>query len=201
MLGKTEGVAIVEWEASPASDVIADAVVALLMHAQSSAASIRLTSKPCCRPRDDSNNDGNENSTGPDTDTGAGTGTGDANNNDDEGGDEKPPASKRARHVDEEGNVIESRLRLMKSTLEQQFSTVEATYEGPTGTFEITTDSGLESGTLNEDGVLVCTAKVEFFDSTGADAKITMECQDKKFASNVHECLRNLAATLTPLTV
>ncbi len=49
--GKTRGVAIVEWEASPEGDVIADAVVALLMHAQSSTASIRLTSKPCRHPR------------------------------------------------------------------------------------------------------------------------------------------------------
>lgn len=40
-----------EWEASPAGDMIADAVVALVMHAQSSAASIRLTSKPCRHSR------------------------------------------------------------------------------------------------------------------------------------------------------
>jgi hypothetical protein len=51
-VGARKGVAIVEWEASPAGDVIADSVVALLMHAQSSAASIRLTSKPCRHPRD-----------------------------------------------------------------------------------------------------------------------------------------------------
>ena len=44
---KRRGVAVVEWDASPANDVIADAVVALLMHAQTSAASIRLFSKPC----------------------------------------------------------------------------------------------------------------------------------------------------------
>lgn len=41
-----------EWEASPAGDAIADSVVALIMHAQSSAASIRLTSKPCRHGRD-----------------------------------------------------------------------------------------------------------------------------------------------------
>lgn len=52
ILGETKGVAIVEWLASPAGDVIADSAVALLMHAQSSAASIRLTSKPCRHPRD-----------------------------------------------------------------------------------------------------------------------------------------------------
>ena len=46
-VGKTESVAIVKWKASPAGDVVADALIALIMHAQSSAASIRLSSKPC----------------------------------------------------------------------------------------------------------------------------------------------------------
>ena len=50
-VGEKNGVATIEWEASPANDVIADAVVALIMHSQSSAASIRLTSKPCRHPR------------------------------------------------------------------------------------------------------------------------------------------------------
>ena len=45
--GKTKGVATVEWDCSAVGDVIADSVVALIMHAQSSAASIRLTSRPC----------------------------------------------------------------------------------------------------------------------------------------------------------
>ena len=52
IFGSSKGVATVEWEASPAGDVVADSVVALLMHSQSSSASIRLTSKPCCHPRD-----------------------------------------------------------------------------------------------------------------------------------------------------
>ncbi|CAB9529774.1 Endoribonuclease YSH1 [Seminavis robusta] len=53
--GETKGAVIVEWEASPAGDMIADAVVALIMHAQSSSASIRLTSRPCrhSRPNDE----------------------------------------------------------------------------------------------------------------------------------------------------
>jgi cleavage and polyadenylation specificity factor subunit 3 len=50
-VGRKKSSAVVEWEASPANDVIADAVVALVMHAQSSTASIRLTSKPCRHPR------------------------------------------------------------------------------------------------------------------------------------------------------
>ena len=51
-MGQRPRVVTVEWQASPAGDVIADAVVALIMHAQSSAASIRYTSKPCHHPRD-----------------------------------------------------------------------------------------------------------------------------------------------------
>jgi hypothetical protein len=53
VLGPSKGAAIVEWLASPAGDMIADSVIALIMHAQSSSASIRLTSRPCRHPRDD----------------------------------------------------------------------------------------------------------------------------------------------------
>lgn len=49
--GKTNGVATVEWDCSSVGDVIADSVVALIMHAQSSAASIRLTGRPCSHRR------------------------------------------------------------------------------------------------------------------------------------------------------
>jgi len=60
--GKARGVAVVEWKASPVGDIIADSVIALLMQAQSSVASIRLTSKPCFHKRniesvDDENDD------------------------------------------------------------------------------------------------------------------------------------------------
>jgi hypothetical protein len=168
-LGKTEGVAIVEWEASPAGDVIADALIALLMHSQSSAASIRLTSKPCRHPR-------------------AG---------DDDANDSEEPSSKKSRQ-DAQG-VTESRLRLIKDTLKEQFETVEAVYEGNTATYEITTDTGLESGTVTEDGTLICTAKVVFDDASGGTAEITVECADELLASNVQACLRNLALTLAPL--
>ncbi|KAL7481201.1 hypothetical protein ACHAW6_006879 [Cyclotella cf. meneghiniana] len=50
-VGKTEGVATVEWDCSPVGDVIADSLVALIMHAQSSAASIRLSGRPCSHRR------------------------------------------------------------------------------------------------------------------------------------------------------
>jgi hypothetical protein len=156
VLGKSDGVAMVEWEASQAGDVIADAIIALLMHAQSSAASIRLTSKPCRHPR----------------------------------------PSKRSRSDDS----AQSRLLLVKDTLKDQFETVEAVYEGNMGTFEITTDSGLESNAVSEGGILVCSVKVAFSDDTGADAEITVECPDRKLALQVQECLKSIAATIVPVS-
>jgi len=41
------------WAASPVNDMLADACVALIMHAQSSAASIRITSKPCFHEKEE----------------------------------------------------------------------------------------------------------------------------------------------------
>jgi hypothetical protein len=55
--GLVRGMATVEWDASPTAGVIVDAVVALVMQAQSSAASIRFTSKPCRHPRDTDDED------------------------------------------------------------------------------------------------------------------------------------------------
>lgn len=63
IMGQQPRVVIVEWLASPAGDIIADAVVALIMHAQSSAASIRYTSKPCHHPRDLSSSPTNDDET------------------------------------------------------------------------------------------------------------------------------------------
>jgi Pre-mRNA 3'-end-processing endonuclease polyadenylation factor C-term len=60
IMGQQPRVVIVEWQASPAGDILADAVVALIMHAQSSAASIRYTSKPCHHPRDISSSPTND---------------------------------------------------------------------------------------------------------------------------------------------
>lgn len=161
-LGKTKGVAVVEWEASPAGDVIADAVIALLMHAQSSAASIRLTSKPCRHPRP--------------TD------------------DDPESSSKKMRAED----MTQKHLILIRDTLKDQFDQVEAVYEGNTGTFEITTDTGLETNA--EDGVLECTAKVTFADDSGSHAEIAVECVDQKLAMHVRECLNGIAASLVPIS-
>lgn len=177
--GKTRGVASVEWEASPVGDVLADAVVALLMHAQSSTASIRLTSKPCNHRR-----------------RAMDKGEGEAQE------DGEQPANKKPREEDVmPSTTTEGRLRLIRDILTNQFETVEAVYEGYTGTFEIRTDTGLESGSLGDSDVLVCTAKVEFEDNSGTNAKITVECNDGKLASNVQDCLRNLSVAAAPLQI
>lgn len=166
--GVSKGVVIVEWEASPAGDMIADAVVALVMHAQSSAASIRLSSKPCRHS--------------PPTD------------------EDGEPAKKKAREEGDE-SPTQSRLRFIHNTLKKQYESVEAVYDGNTGTFEIKLDTSLDSGVMDEDGMLTVTARVDFEDDTGVNAKISVESKDKKIASNVQDCLRNVCTSLAPISV
>ena len=166
--GKSKGVAIVEWEASPAGDVIADATIALLMHAQSSAASIRLTSKPCRHPRSE-------------------VGTNDGGSNDE-------PTTKKPRE-----DLTESRLRLIRDMLRDQFETVDVVFDKNMATYEIPIDCGLETGSVEEDGTITCTAKVAFDDSSGGNAEISVECADQKVAANVLECLKNMATSIAPL--
>jgi len=166
-VGRTDRVAIIEWEASPAGDVIADALIALIMQSQTSAASIRLSSKPCRHGPGESDNGGDGSS------------------------------AKKARHDDL--SLTEERLRLIKDTLINQFGKVEAMYEGNTASYEITTDTGLESGLVEENEPLSCTVNVSFSDKSGGIAEIRVECLDKKIASNVQECLRNLTKATAPL--
>lgn len=166
-VGNRKGIAIVEWEASPAADVIADALIALLMHAQSSAASIRLSSKPCSHSRVS-----------------------------DDDGEGFEPSAKKQRSNDE--NLTESRLKLIKEILKDQFADVEAVYEGNVGTYEIKVDCGFEAKT-KEDEELICTVKVRFDDALGSYAEISVECLDEKLGKNVRECLRNLAVAFAPI--
>mmetsp|Transcript_20983 Transcript_20983/g.45759 ORF Transcript_20983/g.45759 Transcript_20983/m.45759 type:complete len:746 (+) Transcript_20983:225-2462(+) len=166
--GKTRGVATVSWDASPAGDILADAVVALLMHAQSSVASIRLTSKPCGHRRKKA------------------------------AADEEEPATKRQRES-EALTVVESRLRLVHDTLLESYEDVEATYEANSASFEIQTDTGLETGIPADGGILVCTVKVDFGGEGAGDAKITVECEDAKLATNVKECIKNVLTAVAPI--
>jgi hypothetical protein len=76
------------------------------------------------------------------------------------------------------------------------------------GSFEIRIDSdnignrekeGEEAS--DDDGALVCTATVDFEDGFDGTAKITVECEDEKLASNVRACLQNVAAASAPIAI
>jgi hypothetical protein len=161
--GKTRGVAIVEWKASPVGDIMADSVIALIMHAQSSAASIRLTSKPCFHKRN-------------------------AETPDDED-EEGEPERKRPRTL----------LRIFHDTLLEQFDSVEAVYEARKASFEINTDTRLDSVSLKDGKKLTCNVEIEFDDDNDIDARIKVECSDEKLGKIVQECLKNVAKSVNPV--
>ena len=107
--------------------------------------------------------------------------------------------SKKQKEDESPENIIESRLRLIHNTLLEQFDNVEATYEGSTASFEIQTDTGLEKYPA-DGGILTCTVKVEFeSDSNGAEAKVTVECEDATLAGNLQECVKNVALSSAPI--
>jgi len=160
--GKTKGVATVEWDCSAVGDVIADSVVALIMHAQSSAASIRLTSRPC---------------------------------------NHRQKKLKEEEGSDDSKVTTEEYLRAVHQALSDQFLSVEAMYEANKGTFEIKIDAnnnvkkeGEGAAADDNDGALVCTATVEFEEGLDGTAKVTVESEDEKLATNVRTCLTNVAA-------
>jgi hypothetical protein len=78
---------------------------------------------------------------------------------------------------------------------------VDATYEAFKGRFEITTDTGMESGVLDDDGKLVCTVDVSFEDASGDIAKISVECRDETLAANVQSCLRSVVDASLPVSL
>ena len=151
-----------EWDCSAVGDVIADSLVALIMHAQSSAASIRLTSRPCSHRQ---------------------------RRRREESGEEDPQRS------------TEEYLRAVHTALDDQFLSVEAIYEASKGTFEVKIDAnnGGEKKEGDDDGVLVCSATVEFESDLDDTAKITVESEDEKLAANVRACVQNVAAASAPI--
>ncbi|KAI2509749.1 Pre-mRNA 3'-end-processing endonuclease polyadenylation factor C-term [Fragilaria crotonensis] len=144
------------------------------MHAQSSAASIRITSKPC-RHRSRRPRDGGE-------------------GEDEENGDE--PVNKMARG---EETTSFNRLKLIGNALRDQFKDVESVFESNRASYEITTDCGFDAAAVSEDGTLLCHVVVEFDDEFGNNAEVTVECADAKLASHVRDCIRNVAAAAAPL--
>jgi len=211
--GKTRGIATIEWKASTVCDMLADSVVALLMHSQTSAASIRLAGEPCCSPRADGVHGGQVEQETKKVENNVENSVKKEENIDEDGSNQEPVNKKmRSEGIKKEENNngapsttksiqrMERILRLFHHTLLEQFSTVEATYESHKACFEIETDSGLESGPLPDDGMLICNVTAEFV-NTGDDdnVKISVECADEKLAANVRECLMNVAYSTAPL--
>ena len=145
------GKVLLEWMASPMNDVMADAIVALIMHAQSSTASIRLTSQPC---------------------------------------NHRP--NKKIKAEEEDQQQSSDHLQLFYNVLKERFQNVQAIFEGSQqATFEIT----LEDDNNNNN----CTVTVIQQQEQQSGYKITVECEDNKFAQTVQTCLRNIASAHTPL--
>jgi hypothetical protein len=192
IVGKTKGMATVEWDCSPVGDVsefvqdfasfnyhhvcilpaclihfksVADSLVALIMHSQSSAASIRLSGRPCNHKRKKQR----------------------------EGEEDEDPRK-----------AVEEHLRIMHQSLRDNFISVEATYEAKKATFEITIDANAgnaDEADGEENQGLVCTATVAFENDLNDVAKITVESEDEKLAANVRNCLQNIAVASAPFAI
>jgi hypothetical protein len=135
------------------------------MHSQSSAASIRLSGRPCNHKRKKQR----------------------------EGAENEDPQK-----------AIEDHLRIMLQSLRDNFISVEAIYEAKKATFEITIDANTGNN-VEADGEenqgLVCTATVAFENDLNDVAKITVESEDEKLATNVRDCLQNIAIASAPFAI
>mmetsp|Transcript_7111 Transcript_7111/g.14851 ORF Transcript_7111/g.14851 Transcript_7111/m.14851 type:complete len:135 (+) Transcript_7111:2266-2670(+) len=133
------------------------------MHAQSSAASIRLTARPCSHKR-----------------------------------------QKQDYLIEDPKELIQDHLRSLHQALKDQFLHVEATYEAKKATYDVKLDAIDGDGGESQgehDGATTCIAVVEFESGLDDTAKITVESEDEKLASNVRECLQNVATSMAPVPI
>jgi len=171
--GKKKGIATVEWDCSMVGDVIADAVVALIMHAQSSAASIRLTAQPCrnsChkKPRE---------------------------------GEAESPKVTIEEHLRAVHQSLKDQFLCVEAVYEAKKATFEIKIDADNKTDENVDAKGKEKEE-EKDGALICVATVEFEDEYFGDtAKITVESEDEKLAKNVQACLQGVAAASAPIPI
>lgn len=205
-IGKTTGIATIEWNASPLNDVVADAIVALLMHTQSSASSIRASSQPCGHSQRRRRKRGGllkENQVVEDDRLDAYDNTHENASEDDR--DMEGKRLKKQRN---------SLLRLCHQALMESYAHVEAIFESSIATFEIRMEGQITSGIhlsspnlkpsgenpSSDESSLVCTVTVSFEAENSLDAKISVECVDAKLANAIQECLRNVALASVPIS-
>ncbi|GMH93832.1 hypothetical protein TrVE_jg1883 [Triparma verrucosa] len=163
---------ILSWNASPVADMLADAAVALIMHSQTSAASIRITSKPC--------------------------------NHGIREGEEKEDNKKKKK---EELSPRSARLKIVNRLLLDQFSRVEADYDG--GKFTVTCEKttppppppeGAEEDKMDveEKKTVECFVTVRF-EEDGSGCSVRVECEEGEQGRLVQDSLKQLATAMQPI--
>jgi len=206
-IGKTVGLATVEWNASPLNDIVADSIVALLMHTQSSASSIRTTSQPCGHSQRRRRKRGDALQSNQVGEVGTLEKKDNINQNDKD--DSLDTEEKRLK------KQKSSLLRLCYQALMESYAHVDAVFDVSMATFEIRLDGQASSGgqpsgsniktsaeenLSSEESSSICTVKVIFEADKSLDAKISVECVDGKLAAVIQDCLRNVAIAAAPIT-
>jgi len=189
-IGKTIGIATVEWNASPLNDIVADSIVALLMHTQSSPASIRASSLPCGHSQRRRRKQGDSlpvNQSG-ELDTLGGK---DSINADDGTMDTEETRLKKKRS---------SLLRLCYQALVESYAHVDAVFDVSMATFEISLDRQASADAEVESNS-TCTVTITFEDESSLDAKISVEYVDAKIAAAIQDCLRSVSLAAAPISL
>lgn len=179
-----KGTAIVEWDANPKGDVLADAILSLIMHAQSSAASVRMTSQPCrhYRPREEENKDTQD----------------------------SKKIKTRTSTVESRLKFIYTTLKEQFENVEAIYEGSKGVYEIITDCGYLPVDETKKGNdndgdeTTKDDSnnnLLNCTVTVLFQDQDGDQAQVAVESRDEQMANHVRNCIQTLAHAMQPINV
>uniref|UniRef100_A0A7S2Y2X5 Cleavage and polyadenylation specificity factor subunit 3 n=1 Tax=Entomoneis paludosa TaxID=265537 RepID=A0A7S2Y2X5_9STRA len=171
------GTAIVEWDANPQGDVLADAVISLILHAQSSAASVRMTSQPCRHYRADDPENNNNNS------------------------ESNKRAKTRTDTISSRLRFIYSTLKDQFETVEAVYEGNQGVYEIQTDCGFLPADASGTKEESDKKDILKCTVTVLFDDNdvTGDRAHVAVESRDEQLANHVRDCIQTLAQATQPI--
>jgi len=186
ILGEVERTAIVEWDANPVCDMLSDAVIALIMHAQGSAASIRLTGSPCCGKKKVKKEDG----IGSDLPN-------------------KKTRSDDGNRPSDDSDIILNRFESVHTFLNEQFDNVKMELdfsESLSAIFyvygDLPSDAPTDEGKNSSLSLPVtCTVKLEFENKLGINAKLNVSGESEKIVSNIRSSLKHFVDGAGPITI